>query len=61
MRSMILEFPDDLTCSYLDRQYTLEESFLVVPSFSETGEVTYYLPEGVWTHLLTEERVEGGR
>jgi alpha-D-xyloside xylohydrolase len=60
MRPMILEF-DDPTCLYLDRQYMLGESLLVAPIFSETGEVTYYLPEGVWTHFLTGERVEGGR
>ena len=61
MRPMILEFPDDPTCLYLDRQYMLGESLLVAPIFSETGEVTYYLPEGVWTHFLTGERIEGGR
>ncbi|ADA67036.1 glycoside hydrolase family 31 [Thermotoga petrophila RKU-10] len=60
MRPMILEF-DDPTCLYLDRQYMLGESLLVAPIFSETGEVTYYLPEGVWTHFLTGERIEGGR
>jgi alpha-D-xyloside xylohydrolase len=61
MRPMILEFPDDPTCSYLDKQYMLGESLLVAPIFSETGEVTYYLPDGIWTHLLTGERMEGGR
>lgn len=60
MRPMILEF-DDPTCLYLDRQYMLGESLLVAPIFSETGEVTYYLPKGVWTHFLTGKRVEGGR
>jgi len=60
-RPMIFEFPDDPTCLYLDRQYMLGESLLVAPIFSETGEVTYYLPEGVWTHFLTGERIEGGR
>src|SRR5690606_33140359 len=25
-----------------------------------TGEVSYYLPEGIWTNLLTDETIEGG-
>ncbi|MNI65391.1 Alpha-xylosidase [compost metagenome] len=29
--------------------------------FSEDGEVSYYLPEGTWTHLLNGETVEGGK
>ena len=61
LRPMVLEFPSDPTCAFLDRQYMLGESILVAPVFSETGEVTYYLPDGTWTHLLTGERVVGGR
>ena len=29
--------------------------------FSSDGDGSYYVPEGVWTHYLTGERVEGGR
>jgi alpha-D-xyloside xylohydrolase len=60
MRAMILEYPDDPTCAYLDRQYFLGKSLLVAPIFSETGEVEYYLPQGNWTHLLTGETTQGG-
>ncbi|WP_042352422.1 alpha-xylosidase [Bacillus massiliigorillae] len=60
MRAMLFDFPQDLTCSMLDRQYMLGDSLLVAPIFSETGEVTYYLPEGKWTHLFTGEVVKGG-
>ncbi|MDQ1913940.1 alpha-xylosidase [Paenibacillus sp. GD4] len=61
MRAMLLEFPDDPTCEFLDRQYMLGEQLLVAPVFSEAGEVSYYLPEGRWTHLLSGETMEGGR
>ena len=61
LRPMYMEFPDDPTCEPLDRQYMLGESLLVAPIFDESGEVTYYLPHGVWTHLLDGRQVEGGR
>lgn len=60
MRAMFLEFPDDPAVEMLDRQYMLGDSLLVAPVFSEKGEVSYYLPHGRWTHLLTGETVEGG-
>lgn len=61
MRAMLLEFPADPACDYLDRQYMLGESLLVAPVFSYDGSVSYYLPEGRWTNFLTGEPVEGGR
>lgn len=61
MRAMFVEFPDDPGCDYLDRQYMFGENLLVAPVFSDEGDVDYYLPEGIWTHFLTGERVEGGR
>lgn len=60
MRSMILEFPDDPLCAVLDRQYMLGDSILVAPIFNEEGIGSFYLPKGRWTHLLTEEVIEGG-
>ncbi|OMF22207.1 alpha-xylosidase [Paenibacillus sp. FSL H8-0548] len=60
MRAMVLEFPEDPTTEVLDRQYMLGDSLLVAPIFNEQGNVTYYLPAGKWTHLLTGEIVEGG-
>ena len=59
MRAMMLEFPDDPTCDYLDRQYMLGESLLVAPVFSHAGVVTYYLPPGRWTNFFTGKVVEG--
>jgi len=61
MRPMHMEFPDDPSVAYLDRQYMLGPDLLVAPVFSESGVVDFYLPEGEWTSLLTGERVEGGR
>ena len=61
LRSMLLEFPDDPTCSFLDLQYMLGDSLLVAPIFNDKGQAKYYLPEGRWTHLLDGRVVEGGR
>lgn len=60
MRAMVLEFQDDPTTEHLDRQYMLGDSLLVAPVFSEDHSVTYYLPAGKWTNLLTGEIVSGG-
>jgi alpha-D-xyloside xylohydrolase len=59
MRAMILEFPDDPGCDYLDRQYMLGDSLLVAPVLAFDGRVTYYLPAGVWTNYFTGETLEG--
>lgn len=60
MRAMMLEFPDDPGCDYLDRQYMLGESLLVAPVFRHDGVVDYYLPARRWTHFLTGEVADGG-
>lgn len=61
MRSMLLEFPKDETCWNLDRQYLLGDALLVAPVMSPDGEVSYYLPEGVWTNYFTGEQKPGGK
>ncbi|HET6302799.1 alpha-xylosidase [Microbacterium sp.] len=60
MRPMALEFPADPATGHLDRQYMLGPDLLVAPVFSASGEVSFYLPAGTWTHLLTGEKVTGG-
>ncbi|TFE29909.1 alpha-xylosidase [Cohnella luojiensis] len=60
MRAMVLEFGNDPTCEYVDRQYMLGDSLLVAPIFNPEGESSYYLPHGTWTHFLTGEKVQGG-
>jgi len=59
MRPMLVEFPDDPTAQYLDRQYMLGPDLLVAPVFSAAGEVEYYVPAGTWRNLLTGEEVTG--
>jgi alpha-D-xyloside xylohydrolase len=59
MRAMFLEFPDDPTAGFLDRQYMLGPSLLVAPVFTEDGTVEHYIPAGKWTHLITGRVVKG--
>jgi len=61
MRPMILEFNKDLNTHVLDRQYMLGDSILVAPILNSNGEGSYYLPEGKWTHLISEKVIEGGQ
>ena len=60
MRPMVLAFPDDPACRYLDRQYLLGPDLLVAPVFDADGAVELYLPRGRWTDWWTGEVVEGG-
>ena len=59
LRAMILEFPDDPVCRYLDTQYMLGPALLVAPLFRPDGQSSYYLPDGEWRHLLSGEIVQG--
>lgn len=61
MRSMVLEFTEDRTCHYVDKQYMLGDSLLVAPIFNEESLADYYLPAGCWTDFFTGEVKEGGR
>jgi len=60
-RPMVFEFPDDPAVTHLDRQYMLGPDLLVAPVMSDDGTVEVYLPAGTWTHLLSGEKVAGGR
>lgn len=59
MRAMVLEFPDDRNCRYLDMQYMLGNALLVAPIFNCKGKANYYLPAGEWRNLLTQEVAQG--
>ena len=61
MRSMAVEFNNDTSCKYLDTQYMLGDSLLVAPIFNEQGSVEFYLPEGMWTDIVTDETYQGGQ
>lgn len=58
-RPMVLEFPEDPNTPLLDQQYMFGPSLLLAPVSSEDGIVRYYVPSGIWTNLLTRERIEG--
>jgi len=59
VRAMCLEFPDDPTSWYLDRQFMIGDSLLVAPIFEESGEVQFYLPRGRWTCFFTNKTRDG--
>ena len=59
MRAMLVEFPNDPACEHLDLQYMLGDSLLVAPIFNHDGSVSYYVPQGRWTNLLSGKQVEG--
>ncbi|PQE10607.1 glycoside hydrolase family 31 protein [Rutstroemia sp. NJR-2017a WRK4] len=59
LRAMCLEFPDDPTSWFLDRQFMLGENLLVAPIFEESGDVEFYLPKGRWTNFFTNETKDG--
>jgi alpha-D-xyloside xylohydrolase len=61
MRSMVLEFTEDKTCHYLDKQYMLGDCILVSPIFNDNSMAEYYLPAGTWTNYFTGEKTEGSR
>jgi len=56
-RAMFLEFLEDRTTHYLDRQYMLGPSLLVAPVFvAQEEETEYYIPAGRWTSLFNPQR-----
>ena len=61
MRAMVLEFTEDPSCAYLDKQYMLGDSLLVAPVFNDKSMGKFYLPEGTWTNFFTGETKEGCR
>ncbi|EKD16795.1 uncharacterized protein L3040_006297 [Drepanopeziza brunnea f. sp. 'multigermtubi'] len=59
LRAMCLEFPEDPTSWYLDRQFMFGDGLLVAPVFEESGEVEFYLPRGQWTSFFTNQTTVG--
>jgi alpha-D-xyloside xylohydrolase len=59
LRPMVAEFPDDPACAHLDLQYMFGDRLLVAPVFTASGETSYYIPAGTWTHLQTAATVRG--
>ncbi|CAM1501936.1 Fc.00g039200.m01.CDS01 [Cosmosporella sp. VM-42] len=59
LRSVALEFPEDPTSWYLDRQFMVGSQLMAAPIFEESGEVEFYLPKGKWTSYFTNEVKNG--
>ncbi|KAK2629498.1 hypothetical protein QTJ16_000318 [Diplocarpon rosae] len=59
LRAICLEFPDDPTSWYLDRQFMFGDSLLVAPIYEESGDVEFYLPRGRWTSFFTNKTKQG--
>lgn len=55
LRAMCLEFPEDPTAWYLDRQFMVGDNLLAAPIFEENGQVEFYLPKGKWTSFFTNQ------
>lgn len=59
VRSLALEFNRDYATRLIDQQYMLGSSLMVVPVTNPSNVVTYYVPSGIWTNLLTREKIQG--
>ncbi|KAJ6438122.1 sugar hydrolase [Purpureocillium lavendulum] len=59
LRSVAIEFPEDPTSWFLDRQFMIGSQLLAAPVFEESGEVEFYLPRGTWTSYFTNQTKAG--
>ena len=51
----------ELTPSNIRAAVGAGDNLLVAPVFTDDGQVSFYVPEGRWTHFLNGETYEGGR
>lgn len=61
MRSMVIAFSNDIACKYLDQQYMLGDNLLIAPIMNEEGIAEFYVPQGTWYDIVTNDTYEGGR
>jgi alpha-D-xyloside xylohydrolase len=61
MRAMIIAFSNDTSCKYLDQQYMLGDNLLIAPVMNEDGMAEFYVPEGTWYDVVTNDTYEGGK
>ena len=59
MRSLALEFENDLVAHTMDLQYLFGREFLVAPIYSQYNRRTVYIPEGKWVDYWTGEVITG--
>ena len=62
VRHLILHYPEDTRARPISDQYLLGPDLLVAP-ITERGQLshTVYLPAGVWFHVWTGDRYDGGQ
>ena len=58
---MVIAFSNDPACKYLDAQYMLGDNLLIAPVMNEEGIAEFYVPEGTWYDIITNDVYEGGR
>lgn len=61
MRAMVIDYADDPVCLYLDKQYMFGDNILAAPVFNDEGTAEFYLPEGVWTDIISGKKYQGGK
>lgn len=61
VRAVALEFPDDPTAWYVDREFMVGSQILAAPVFEEDGSSDFYLPPGTWYSFWDGVKFEGGR
>lgn len=59
MRPLFLDAENDLSARNATQQYMLGSQLMVIPVTCESGNVHFYVPAGVWTNLLTREKIQG--
>jgi len=62
IRSLVMDYPDDVHVRTIDNQYMFGNDLLVCPLVREDDKARdIYLPEGVWYNFFTHEKVVGGK
>ncbi len=59
VRPLVLEFPEDPGCQFIDDEYMLGDKILVAPIFNETGKRTVYIPMGKWVDFYDKKAMDG--
>lgn len=61
MRAMVIDYADDPVCLYLDKQYMFGDNILVAPIINDEGTAEFYVPQGIWTDIISGKKYEGGK
>jgi Glycosyl hydrolases family 31 len=59
IRTLAFQFPHDLEGARHNDQFMLGDELLVAPVYTPDGRRTVYLPQGVWTHLGSNQSHRG--